>query len=485
MSELTIVELLAAADRDARLLLGHTAPEDGPGLAAAWPELLRAAAVLLANVPQPSTPRTSDHRPGLDGHVSGMLAEATAAPPLPLPPPHVGCARIIDTWYQAAAQARRPTRSPTTARDAAALRVDPAALRTRVARTLATVSHVAGREMLAHAQHRLDVDAAGPRPSWVMRKPAPGPTEEQWVRMLHRHEHHALDHLVTSSPGGRTGAGRRQPRPPRPGPALPAEVAAWSIVARRQSCDPQGGAPALHRVALTQRAALYAMAALAHAAVYRGDIPAAASPHLQARIDVAARTWGGMAEQWRWAQVTRSREPTEADAETSRALFTAIDTDLRRRNSWLGPDEVNKRFAGEPLVPMLRTILESNEILAEVHQQLPGQLQAQGRLRAPAATLLQIYRETAHDPSRLTIDPRHLLGDQLRPLTPAAHARLNSAAAALVDSAERAHQALLVSAGPTAAAAAEPATTPALLPTPRHRHRRPLPTPSPGQGIPR
>jgi len=93
----------------------------------------------------------------------------------------------------------------------------------------------------------------------------------------------------------------------------------------------------------------------------------------------------------------------------SRTLFAAIDTDLRsNRTRWLSPGDVDDRFAGISLVPMLRTILESNEILADVYQHLPDQLQAEGRLRAPATALLQIYKETAldpdEDPSRLPVD---------------------------------------------------------------------------------
>ena len=500
MSEFTVSQLLAAADRDARQLLGHTTPDDGPALTAAWPDLLRVAVVLLANAPQPGTAQTSDHPPTLDDHVHSMLAEATAAPPLRLPPPHGGCARIIDTWYEAAAQTSRAAHPPATNDRVLELgnQADPVAVRTRVARTLATVAHLAGRELQAHTQRRVDVDAAGPRPNWVMSKgnPPPGNIEAQWIRMLHRHEHHALDHIAVPSTGSRSGLGEPSQRAPGPGPTLPGGVATWSIAALRQSTDPHSGAADLRRIALTQRAALYATVALAHAAVHRGEIPGEAGPHLQARIDAAAQGWADMAEQWSWAQVTHSREPTQASADVSRTLFATIDTDLRgNRTRWLSPGDVDNRFAGVPLVPMLRTILESNEILAEVYQQLPDQLHAEGRLRAPGSVLLKIYRETAlnpsENPSRLPIDPRYLARNQLQRLTPAAHGRLQGTADALVNNAERAHHALLVSAGPAAATPARPATT-AWVPTARphrparpHRVTRPTPDPNPGPGIPR
>lgn len=225
MSEFTVSQLLAAADRDARQLLGHTTPDDGPALTAAWPDLLRVAAVLLANAPQPGTTQTSDHPPTLDDHVHSMLAEATAAPPLRLPPPQRGCARIIDTWYQAAAQTSRAAHPPATNDRVLELanRADPVAVRTRVARTLATVAHLAGRELQAHTQRRVDVDAAGPRPNWVMSKgnPPPGNIEAQWIRMLHRHEHHALDHIAVPSTGSRPELGEPSQRAPGPGPTLP------------------------------------------------------------------------------------------------------------------------------------------------------------------------------------------------------------------------------------------------------------------------
>ncbi len=142
---------------------------------------------------------------------------------------------------------------------------------------------------------------------------------------------------------------------------------------------------------------------------------------------------------------------------------------------------------------MLRTILESNEILAEVYQELPDQLQAEGRLRAPASALLQIYRESAlapsKDPSRIPIDLRHVVQDRLRPLTPAARGRLHATAAALVDNAERAHHALLVTAGPAAAAAAGPTTRGEALTAQHRRPGRPAKGPNPGHesqpGIPR
>lgn len=502
MSEFTVAELLAAADREALQLLGHTEPDDGPRLAAAWPELLRVAAVLLAHAPQPNSTRpgtqqTSDHQPALDGHVQGMLAEATAAPPLRLPLPHDSCARIIDTWQQAAGQASRATHSPATrSRAEGADLVDPVALRTRVARTLATVAHLAARELEAHTQRRLDVDSRDRRPRWVMSRgnPPPGPAEAQWIRMLHRHEHHALDHIAAPSNASRPQPGELNQKAPGPGPTLPGEIATWSIVARRQGTDPHRSSADLRRIALTQRAALYAAVALARAAGHRGEIPAESGPHLQARIEAAAHSWAGIAGQWSWAHVRLATEHTQAGVGASRTLFAAIDTDLRSKdNMWLGPADIDTRFAGQPLVPMLRTILESNEILAEIYQHLPDQLQAEGRLRAPASALLHIYKETAldpnQDPSRLPIDLRHLVKDQMRPLTPAAHGRLHSTAATLVDQAERAHHALLVSAGSAAAASAGPATTAAAPTAQRPRTRRPAstphPTPHPGPGIPR
>ncbi len=239
MSDYTVAELLADADRDARHLLGHTGPDDGPGLTAAWPGLLRSAAVLLSSAPQPRIPHTADDLPALDGHVHRMLAEATTAPPLRLPAPHDSCAWIIATWYQAAAQAARAAHSPHRADDAATDPtnpatptdpadpadpvdpVDPVALRTRVARTLATVAHVAGQELQAHTQRRQDVDNREPRPHWVLSKsnPPPNHAERQWARMLHRHEHHALDHLVAPSTEAMTEPHNQRSRGARTHPA--------------------------------------------------------------------------------------------------------------------------------------------------------------------------------------------------------------------------------------------------------------------------
>jgi len=180
--------------------------------------------VLLATTPEPGTTQTSDHPPALDDHVHSMLAEATAAPPLRLPPPHDSCARIIDTWYQAAAQTSRAAHPPATNDRVLELanQVDPAAARTRVARTLATVAHLGGRELQANTQRRVDVDAAGPRPNWVMSKsnPPPDHAEAQWIRMLHRHEHHALDHIAVPSTGSRPELVEPSQIVPGPGPQM-------------------------------------------------------------------------------------------------------------------------------------------------------------------------------------------------------------------------------------------------------------------------
>ena len=196
-----------------------------------------------------------------------------------------------------------------------------------------------------------------------------------------------------------------------------------------------------------------------------------------------------MADQWSWAHLSRAREPTEASAEVSGRLFAAINTNLRSRNTWLSPGDVDDRFAGVPLVPMLRSILESNEILAEVYQHLPDQLRAEGRLFARVTALLRISKETGlypnGDPSRLPLITRNVLRDPLGRLTPAAHGRLHTTAAALVENAERAHHALLASAGTTAATPASPATTPALLTVARHRPERPTSGTHRGPDIPR
>jgi len=74
-------------------------------MTAACPDLLRAGTVLLTSATRAATMQASGDQPTLDGRVRSMLAEAASIPPLPLPPPHGSCVRIIDTWYQAAAQA--------------------------------------------------------------------------------------------------------------------------------------------------------------------------------------------------------------------------------------------------------------------------------------------------------------------------------------------------------------------------------------------
>jgi hypothetical protein len=54
MSEASVGDLLAAADRDARRLLAQAIPSDGPSLAAGYPGVLHGAYEVLAAIPNPS-----------------------------------------------------------------------------------------------------------------------------------------------------------------------------------------------------------------------------------------------------------------------------------------------------------------------------------------------------------------------------------------------------------------------------------------------
>jgi len=211
------------------------------------------------------------------------------------------------------------------------------------------------------------------------------------------------------------------------------------------------------------------------------------------RLGATAAQWAAVSDQWSWLRTPDAPRATPATARVSRDLFTALEATTRTGRSWSSPSQVADRLSGVPVVPLLRTITESSEALADIYQQLPDELRATGRLLAPTRILAQINAENhaaqqtrtrAHEqasPDTLTIAVSDVTSNRLRPVTPAGRERLVTAGAALVNATHRGHQALLAATPPPAR------PTP---PAPEHRRLSTLsrhhpPGPGPGPGIPR
>ena len=143
MSDFTAEQLLAHADRDARQLLGRTEPTDGTSLAAGWADVLVAAAEVLTATPQPQPDQAGDR---LHTVVDQMLIEVSfLGDQLSRMHAHPITSRIAVTLGQASALLNR-SGYPRLDTDPAAA-VDGVDVRLRVARTLATLTHVTGLEL--------------------------------------------------------------------------------------------------------------------------------------------------------------------------------------------------------------------------------------------------------------------------------------------------------------------------------------------------
>jgi len=337
MSEFTAAELLADADREAQQLLGRARPTDGPALAAGWPGILCAASQVLAAIPHQHGEPAHDNGTGLSVTVDRMIAEVRAVGHRPAGLVHPSVPRIIDTWVQAAALLHRPGDFG----DVAGL----AQVQLRVARTLATVAQVTGRELQAYTQQTEQSHLSAPAAA-------------TWMRMTARHEHRALDYLAgyqdepTEANSG-------------PGPAaLHTALAAWTTQAIRTTADPNVSARDLQHIAANQSAILNAAPAIAAAAVSHGELEPQAAPHLLHRLGATAAQWAAVSDQWSWLRTPDAPRATPATARVSRDLFTALEATTRTGRSWSSPSQVADRLSGVPVVPLLRTITENSEAIA-------------------------------------------------------------------------------------------------------------------------
>ena len=473
MSKPTVGDLLAAADRDARRLLGHAEPSDGPCLAAGYAGVLHAASGVLAAIPNPTVgPQLAQgYGDYLSVRVTQMIGHVGFFKPLQVDQ-HPGATRIADTWQQAATLIRRHAR-PGLARDPQA-RDDAAAARVRVARTLAAVAHVTGRELGGYARQVQHSERPGAR---TPARAVPLSVVATWIRMTQRQEQLMLDYL-----SGRLSrlADERRGNHPDSGVALPAHLASWSTLANRRTAEPAVSSSDLHHIAQTQNVVLNAAGALAGAALARGELAAETGPHLLRRLDAAATQWAAVATAWTWARTPDTPRADAATISESAALIGAINQATRTGTfAWASPDDVADRLANARAVPILAMITENCDALAEIYQQLPQDLHTADRLRAPAATLLAFANEDHTAANANTWQPPPVGGgpslhalpvsmsdvarNRLLPLTAGARQRLDTAGSQLATTAQRAHQALL------AAVPSRPDPPNTTLSTARHR----------------
>lgn len=486
MSEPSVGDLLAAADRDARRLQGQAEASDGPSLAAGYAGVLHAALEVLSAIPHPSVgpPAATDRGDYLTVRVSQMVAHVDRFKPLTITP-HPGPARIADTLQHAGALLRRHAHQAM-AHDPEA-RADAAAARVRVARTLAAVAHVTGRELQGYdrqlQQSEQPQRKAPPRQMHV------SPVRTNWIPMLQRHEHLTLDYLgghLSDLAGEHLGA--------TPDSAvLHAGLGAWSVLAIRRAAHPAVSATDLHHIAATQAVVVQAAGALAGAAIDRGELDAAAGPHLLRRLDEAAAQWAHVAGQW--AQL-RTPDAARADPSTtsgSAAVIGVVDAaTITDAASWARPQQVEQRLGGA-VVPVLRTITENSAALAEIYQHLPEELAGNGRLRAPAALLLHIATENETRRNQqwsrpgsdasfrvLPVTMHDVARNRLLPLTAGARQLLDNAGAKLLTATAQAHQALHAATPSWPAQPGPTRATPGPRPGPRHPPHHPPPrTPGP------
>jgi len=128
-------------------------------------------------------------------------------------------------------------------------------------------------------------------------------------------------------------------------------------------------------------------------------------------------------------------------------------------HGWCSPTQIAEQLDGTVITPLLRAVTDGSQSLAEIYVQLPHEMNAADRLRAPAAALLAIardhddlvaavadyprYRDTVNQPGK----PVSLIDigtTRLHRLTPAALQQMKAGGTALAEAATTARDAVLV-----------------------------------------
>ena len=299
--------------------------------------------------------------------------------------------------------------------------------------------------------------------------------------MLQRHEQQALDYVS----GHLRDLDGEHPGPAAPVSAFGVAVASWSTQAIRRAANPDVSGADLQHIAHAQNALLKAAAVLTSAAIERGELDPAAGRHLHRRLQATAAGWATVAGQWGWACTPDAPRAAAMTTRESATLHAAIEATTRSANSWASPSDVAQRLAGLDILPVVRTITDGSDTLAEMYQQLPGELRDAGRLRASAGILLQIGIDSdAADRSlkALPINMMDVAAKRLLRLSLQACDRMHDAGAELATSAHVAHQAVSALT-PTVASRRNPGSASTRhrrvsMPEQHHTHR-----PATGPGI--
>ena len=487
MSDPTVGELLAAAEIAALQLVGDAEPHDALPLAAGWRDVLTAAHQVLAAIPEPALgERAADGTTHyLAVRVEKMAIQAHRLSPIDVPP-HPTAGRVAETLQQAGDLLRRHAH-PGMVRDPKGI-ADAAAARVRVARTVAALAHVTGREVAAYARQATDAERAAqgaPTPARALSRAAAA----KWVRVTQTHEQQALDYVT----GHLRDLAGEQRGPAAPVSAFGVAVASWSTQAIRRTADPHVPAADLQHIAHAQNALLKAAGVLTSAAIERGELDPAAGRHLHRRLQATAADWASVARQWGWAQTPDAPRAAAETARQSGALHVALATTTRSGGPWASPRDVAQRLAGTNILPVVRAIVDDSAALADIYQELPRELHVAGRLRAPAGILRQIAIENdpanqtrsgppAADIAAVPAPPTHLIdvaSKRLQPLTLRARDRMNTASAQLATTAHAAHQAVSALT-PTPGRPLRAPTTGHQHPAPHEQHHTHRPAPGPG-----
>lgn len=494
MPEQTVGQLLHAAEREAVHLLNRVDASDALALAAGWGSVLEGAAEVLAALPVPvvgDNPPTTDQQ-YLALRVAEMAAQVSRLRPVAATP-DPGMVSIADTFRQVATLVRRHAHDGMTRTEEG--RIDLEAARVRIARTIATGAHAASRELQGFARTVQAQDRAskGPIPPRALSLPSTA----TWVRVAQTHEQVALEYVNGHRSEARPGPAGA---PSSPSP-LGVQLATWSTIVIRGAADPRVSSTSLRQIAAGQAWILRAATALTAAAADLHQIDPSTAPHLIRRLGTAAERWSAVADDWSWAQTPDRPTPSPTVLASSSAAVAAVNGVLRAGNGWATPAQIAASLNGATVPRLLRTITETSQVLADSYEQLPHELHAAGRLRAPAATLATLaqdyydehlrsrwQREDDPSPEVLPINLADVAANRLLPLTATARAALHRNAGELATAAQAAHAAVLVN-GPIARGRSDPPSAstsdPATARLPAQPAADPRPRSHPGPGITR
>ena len=482
---LSVGELIRAAERESESLLATAGPADALALIRGWPHVLDGARQLLEAIPLRASDAGDDvnNPQHLTTRVIGMQRQTERFRPVSAAP-HPSMTDAAHNLDEAADLIRRlaPKHLIT-----AAAQGDANAVRVRVARTLANLAHVTGREIRTYSAvvDAADRANAGGRD---LAKTLSSRSTDQWLQTVQRHEEMVLGYVNTH----RRQLHHEQHAAPFPPSSLGMQLAAWSTTAIRRVSDPQVGANDLRRVAQMEAWVLRVAAGFTAIAGIRGELEPAAVPHIQRRLEEASGQWATVHSQWRLIQTPDRRNDADRTVlSAARALATTVESVTASVDGWRTPAQINAQLAGTPIPPLLRTITEGSRFLAETYAQLPDELTAAGRVQAPAVALLAISRGDEDLAAAAASLPRYLeslngpgkplslvdiTSNRLHPPGGAAVAQLRATGSALNQAAHTAHTAILVN---TPTPPLPPRARMATPPAHHHQERRRGPA-SPG-----